>query len=232
MNWQYAALDHAQAAAPNESCGLVVDCDGIEVYWDCRNIADGLGCFIIDPIDWADAEDTGVIMAVVHSHPGQSPEPSSMDIAACNRSRLPWYIVNPANGAWRKCLPLVGRQWEWAVSDCWTLVHDWYLMHGLMLPDWDRPSLEEFEARPLFDGLWEAAGFHELAADALLQPGDALLMHIGDQQLNHVGVFIGDGMMLHHLRDHLSERDHCRPGLTGRRLRHAEASKLVVGAGW
>ena len=107
-----------------------------------------------------------------------------------------------------------------------------YLMHGLMLPDWDRPSLEEFEARPLFDGLWEAAGFHELAADALLLPGDALLMHIGDQQLNHVGVFIGNGMMLHHLRDHLSERDHCRPGLTGRRLRHAEASKLVVGAGW
>ena len=103
MNWQYAALDHAQAAAPNESCGLVVDCDGIEVYWDCRNIADGLDCFVIDPTDWADAEDTGVIMAVVHSHPGKSPEPSSMDIAACNRSRLPWYIVNPTDGSWSKC---------------------------------------------------------------------------------------------------------------------------------
>ncbi len=101
-----------------------------------------------------------------------------------------------------------------------------------MLPDWDRPSLAEFEAQPLFDGLWEAAGFYELAADALLQPGDALLMRIGDHQLNHVGVFIGDGMMLHHLRDQLSMREHCRPKLTGRRLRHTEASKLVAGAGW
>jgi cell wall-associated NlpC family hydrolase len=101
-----------------------------------------------------------------------------------------------------------------------------------MLPDWDRPLLAEFEARPLFDGLWEAAGFYELAADALLQPGDALLMRIGDHQLNHVGVFIGDGMMLHHLRDQLSVKDHCRPALTGRRLRHVRASKLVAGAGW
>ena len=103
MTWRDAAIDHAKLMAPKESCGLVVNCDGIKVYWNCSNIADGLDCFVIDPMDWADAEDTGVIMAVVHSHPGQSPEPSSMDIAACNRSQLPWYIVNPTDGTWGKC---------------------------------------------------------------------------------------------------------------------------------
>ena len=144
------------------------------------------------------------IIAIVHSHPDQSPEPSAMDRQFCERSQLPWHIVNPSDGSWGKCMPLIGRQWVWAISDCWTLVRDWYALHGLLLPDWDRPSLEEFEARPLFDGLWEAAGFYELPADALLQPGDALLMRIGDQQLNHVGVFIGNGMMLHHLRDQLT----------------------------
>jgi proteasome lid subunit RPN8/RPN11 len=232
MIWQYSALIYAKAAAPKESCGLVVNYNDIELYWNCNNIADGLDCFVIDPADWADAEDTGVIMAIVHSHPGQSPEPSIMDRQSCERSQLPWHIVNPVDGKWSQCLPLIGREWEWAISDCWTLVRDWYALHGLLLHDWQRPSLEEFEADPLFDGLWESAGFYELADGALLQPGDALLMRIGDRQLNHVGVFIGDGMMLHHLRDQLSARAHCRPGVTGRRLRHANASTLVAGAGW
>jgi hypothetical protein len=232
MTWRNAAIDHAKLMAPTESCGLLIDVAGNTIYCACRNLADDTDHFIIHPGDWAKAEDEADIIAIVHSHPNRSPEPSAMDRQFCERSQLPWHIVNPANGSWNKCLPLIGRQWAWAISDCWTLVRDWYALHGLLLPDWERPSLEEFEARPLFDGLWEAAGFYELADDVLLQPGDALLMRIGDQQLNHVGVFIGNGMMLHHLRDQLSVRDHCRPGLTGRRLRHADASKMVVGDGW
>jgi proteasome lid subunit RPN8/RPN11 len=232
MTWRKAAINHAKLMAPNESCGLLIDDAGDTVYCACRNIAEDTGHFIIHPGDWAEVEDKADIIAIVHSHPNQSPEPSAMDRQFCERTKLPWHIVNPANGNWCKCLPLIGRQWVWAISDCWTLVHDWYALHGLVLPDWERPALKEFEAQPLFDTLWESAGFYELRDDVLLQPGDALLMRIGDQQLNHVGVFIGNGMMLHHLRDQLSTRDYCRPGLTGRRLRHADADKLLVGDGW
>ena len=62
--------------------------------------------------------------------------------------------------------------------------------------------------------------------------GDLVFFRTARTGVSHVGVFIGDGMMLHHLRDQLSVREHCRPNLTGRRLRHTEASKLVAGAGW
>jgi proteasome lid subunit RPN8/RPN11 len=61
--------------------------------------------FIIHPADWAKAEDQADIIAIVHSHPNQSPEPSAMDRQFCERSQLPWHIVNPADGSWNYCEP-------------------------------------------------------------------------------------------------------------------------------
>ena len=118
---------------------------------------------------------------------------------------------------------LVSREWVWGVTDCWTLVRDWYVSKGLILPDWDRPSVEEFETAPMFDGLWEAAGFYELKADVRLQEGDALLFSIGDNKPNHVGIFMANGEILHHLKNHLSRHDNYGrwlQGATTRRLRH------------
>jgi cell wall-associated NlpC family hydrolase len=120
-------------------------------------------------------------------------------------------------------LPLTGRQWNWSKSDCWTLVRDWYVIHGLILPDWDRPSVEEFENNPMFDDCWKIAGFFELPANAPLITGDALLLNINDTKPNHVAVFVGGGEILHHLRDHLSRRELYGRWLqrcTSRRLRH------------
>lgn len=105
MSWRDAALNHAEAEAPNESCGLVVNWDGVEIYWECRNIAETDDCFAIHPADWAEAEDTGVITAIIHSHVNNSPEPSDMDIKACKRSKLPWYIISIDKGEWRSCFP-------------------------------------------------------------------------------------------------------------------------------
>jgi len=118
---------------------------------------------------------------------------------------------------------LVGREWVWGSTDCWTLVRDWYLSKGLLLPDWDRPTIQEFEAAPMFDGCWEEAGFYELEADVELQEGDALLLCIGDNKPNHVGIFMATGEILHHLKNHLSRRDNYGRWLqsaTTRRLRH------------
>ena len=48
-------------------------------------------------------------------------------------------------------LPLIGRNWQWVESDCWTLVRDYYKSKGLILPDWDRPSEEDFVNNPIFE---------------------------------------------------------------------------------
>lgn len=231
MTWRDQALAHALNETPKESCGLVIVQKGVKRYWPCRNLSDEPNeMFIINPVDWAKAEDAGEIIAVVHSHPKTPPVPSQADLAACEASGVRWEIINPHQENWGHCEPsgykpsLIGRSWVWGVSDCWTLVRDWYMEQGIELPDWPRPlTPNEFEAAPLFDSLWPEAGFRELAPQEQLQVGDALLFSFKGK-LNHVGVLVEPQTVLHHFRGRLSSRDFYGEALlqsTGRRLRHA-----------
>ena len=77
-------VEHAQAEAPNEACGLVAFRDGVaEQYLPGENALASPYRFELRPRDPADffLEDEGYELAVFHSHPETAPRPSRTDIA-------------------------------------------------------------------------------------------------------------------------------------------------------
>jgi proteasome lid subunit RPN8/RPN11 len=77
-----ALVEHAEAEAPNEACGLIVLRDGVaERYVAAENEAASPYRFELkaDPEVWF-LEDEGYELAVFHSHPSSPPRPSRTDV--------------------------------------------------------------------------------------------------------------------------------------------------------
>ena len=212
MKWKNDALIHAQAEDPKESVGVLLNIRGKERYYPCRNLSmTSYQCFILDPEDYIAASNVGEIIAIIHSHPTTSPIPSQADKISCENSNLPWHIVNPKTEKWgfyEPCgyqAPILGRQWVWGITDCWSLVRDWYKEEkNIILRDWERPlTPEDFLKDPMFEKCALSTGFRELRNDEKLENGDVILMSILGNGLNHVAIFL-DGDVLHHLTDRLS----------------------------
>jgi len=232
MNWKEAALVHAKDQDPQESCGLLLNIRGKERYYPCRNLsAQSDEYFILDPEDYIKANNLGEITAIIHSHPDTQPVASQADKMSCEQTKLPWHIVNPKTETWgyyEPCgyeAPLLGRPWVWAVTDCWSLVVDWYKKEkGIKLLDYERPTrIEDFTDDPVFERYLPSRGFRLLRPEEPLINGDVLAMSILGKGLNHVAIFI-DGDVLHHSADRLSCRESYSPWLlkcTGGRYRYA-----------
>ena len=230
-DWKEAALSHAKIEDPKESVGLLLNVKGKERYYPCNNLSmSSYQCFVLDPEDYVRADNMGEITAIIHSHPATPPTPSQADLVGCENSNLPWHIVNPKTEQWGYCepngykAPLLGREWVWGVTDCWSLVRDWYREEKqIELKDYQRSMTpEEFLKNPLFEEYATQTGFRELEPNEALQKGDVLLMSILHPTLNHVAIFLGD-MVLHHLADRLSCREPYSPWLlkcTGKRFRY------------
>lgn len=180
--------------------------------------------FVLPGEDYADAEDAGQIVAVVHSHPNGVARASHVDRLNCEHWKHPFGIIalggdplHLGDVAWIKPegwqAPLVGREFHYGVLDCYTLVRDYYARElGISLPEFDHGpecwwDKRHENYRPGFSPYLEnlkSAGFVDAVGE--LQKGDLILMQIKSEEPNHAAIYIGDGMILQHLYNRLSDR--------------------------
>lgn len=208
------ALEHAKAESPKESCGLVAVVKGRKRYFACRNLAETPSeHFVLDPLQYAEIEDKGEIVAVIHSHPVTNHEPSQADQVACEKSGLPWFVVNPQTEQWGYCepkgfeLPYVGREFVFGLVDCYSLCRDWYQREmNLQLRDYQRRDRFWLRGENLYLDNFAKEGFREVSQTDL-QWGDTILMQLSSPLPNHAAIYLGDQLILHHCQGRLSSRD-------------------------
>lgn len=232
MNKKTSAAAHAHAIAefPRESCGLIVARGKSQEYFPCKNAALTTSeHFVITAGEWDAAEDIGKVTGVVHSHPNETSRPSDADKAACEISKLPWFILSVyknidkegsppevhsesaiAPSGW--VAPLLGREFSFGILDCYTLIKDYYLQEmNIVLPDIKRKDKFWERGEDLYMKNFKKFGFSVVEGPVL--PGDVIIMQIRATQANHAGVFLGDvegtgsNLFLHHMYGQLSTRD-------------------------
>jgi len=97
---------------------------------------------------------------------------------------------------------LIGRQWNYGVNDCFTLIRDWFKLQGVQLPDFARPDdLEVCES--IFLQQAEAIGFKPVAMERR-KPGDVLIMRLDTRTPMHAAILLPDELILHQRQDSLS----------------------------
>ncbi|KFC99476.1 C40 family peptidase [Leclercia adecarboxylata] len=117
---------HALEESPRECCGFVIQSGRRQLYIPVPNSHENpTEHFRIDGLHWANAEDAGTIIRVIHSHPGDGarPIPSDLDRQQCNNSGVVWGIYAPDCDEYAEitpdAIPLIGRPFLLGSHDCW-----------------------------------------------------------------------------------------------------------------
>jgi len=196
-----AMIESKQNAAPNEMCGVVVRNDHGIYFIETTNAHDDpKNHFKIRAQDLAHIEETtNEILAIAHSHPDGNAQLSMSDRQSSHLHNKPFVIVSHDDQViWHEVpepLPLIGRDYEPVVADCYTIAQDFYFReYGITLPDFDRHDRwwENADHKSLYMEGFEKAGFVVISKEEIRR-GDALLMRLGDtEHVNHAIIYLGD----------------------------------------
>lgn len=191
--------------SPFEACGIIAEGKFIPKANIAQNRRD---FFEICPSAWAEHD----IQGVVHSHcPPCTKEPTATDMESQIRSGVPWAVVHVRNGHaekplwwgdYRLAAPLIGRKFIWCVQDCYTLVRsEEFQRTGVIVPD--EPRDPEWKSDVI--GVAETSKMYQhLPGSAKRQNGDVVCMRIQHKFIDHFGIQMPDGQMLHHMVDQYS----------------------------
>lgn len=196
---------HALHEYPKECCGFVVDNHYLEFPNQAEKPEE---CFLIDAKYWLEASNLGDIQAVIHSHPDGLQCPSATDMRQQVATDIPWGILATDGervsepfwfGDSAPKAPLVGRGFRHGVTDCYSLIRDYYLLEkkiGLM--EFPRDWEWWLDGLDLYQDGFEVAGFSRINSSEVRE-GDVFLAQIRSEVPNHGGIYLGNGIGLHHL---------------------------------
>jgi len=213
-------LDHASKTPQRESCGLVVNFKGKPKYIPCRNIHKENDAFALHPLDVERAKKQGDIIYVVHTHNNIPCTPSERDLRELEKQviKAPWLIVSYPSGEFVTVTPknyqepLIGREFEHGVNDCYTLIQRYYnQVLNVALPEYKREDKWwEGDDVDFYDELHEHYGFQKVPFTDIKEH-DIIIMKLGNGKNNHSAVYLGNMQILHHTPNRLS----CRENLNG-----------------
>ncbi|MGY2048923.1 NlpC/P60 family protein [Methylobacterium sp. JK268] len=153
--------------------------------------------------------------------------PSGEDMRAQMDTAVPWGITLCVSagcsdpfwfGDQVPRAPLLGRPFVHGKWDCYSLARDWHREFvGIEIPDvarepdWWKPHVDRPPLDLYADG-FARAGFVRVGTDGRPReagplPGDCFLCRVRSSVMNHSGVYLGGGLILHHLAHQLSGRD-------------------------
>jgi proteasome lid subunit RPN8/RPN11 len=232
-------LLHAEEDTPNEACGLVVSSGKRHRLIRGKNVALlPKQQFEMHPDAWLEVQDHEQVIAIYHSHPHTSAEPSVQDLVACEASGLPWHIVCPHTRQHTLTepsgyeAPYEGRPYLYGVLDCYSLMRDWYKREwGLRLMDFEREPSFWLKGKNTFVESFEECGFTRLIEQEP-EVGDLMLVQIASTVPNHIVLYVGDGKILHHVEGRLSKIDPYGGAwrrFTTHHLRHASRMEVAHG---
>lgn len=204
--------EHAGSNFPNECCGLVINEGGDLKFLPLENShSEPAEFFRISPEDYAQAEDRGEVVMVIHSHPGDDAVPllSGYDKAMMNETGLPWGIITYPGLEYAEFHPdeggLIGREFGLGFNDCYGLVMAFHRHNGIILPDYRKSYHWWDDGEELFsDENIVNAGFVEVDN---LTAGCVVIMKVAARVPNHSGIYFGDGTIIHHMANSLSVRE-------------------------
>jgi len=207
------ARAEADSPRPKERCGVIVKGGSTPRLIECQNVADDpYHQFKISAEEWAYLDVDHDVLSVWHTHPNGDASPSQADRIMIEATGLPWHIVSwpQAGHSYTEPTgyqaPYEGRVFVHGVLDCYALVRDWYKREmGIDLPNDDRPDNWWNKGQNIYLDGFAKNGFVALPYDtSQLRRGDGILMQVASRVPNHAAVYLGDGKILHHVHDHLS----------------------------
>lgn len=207
---------HFESEYPREGCGLIVIHKGKKKWIPCRNVATGTENFIISSEDYFNAKSKYDILAIVHSHPDGSNEPSEHDINCCDALGIPYWIFSYPDMKFnllepkKNFYPLIGREYEFGVKDCFEAMRDYLAEQNINIPP----------RAPFEDNWWEndlnyfseqiIKNWGGIKVDTP-QKNDVLIFKVKADVPDHCGVYLGNDFFFHHAENRLSCRENLYP---------------------